>query len=516
MDKEIMKGAQPQTAQEMYNELVSIREPYLERARQSAELTIPALLPQEGQKGLDLPTPWQSLGASAVNTLSSKVTLTLMPPATAFFKFELSNETKQTVNANGPEAMAQVEQTLIELEERVMKNIEGTADRVAISEASKQLIVAGNVLIHQPAKGSMRVFKLNQYVVRRDPSGNPIRIVLKECISPLALPQEILDAAHMSGQASKAADGSLDIYTVIQRENIATFKTYQEINDMVVEGTEGTIPASSMSYLPLRWARSDGEDYGRSHVEEYLGDFNSLEGLERAIVEGSAASAKIVYLRNPGSATSAEEFSHAENGDVVDGSPQDFVVVQAQKFADLQVAQAEAAKLEQRLARAFLMVSSVQRQAERVTAEEIRIMAGELEESLGGIYSTLALELQLPYIKRKMALMSQSGELPQFPPGTLAPTIVTGLAALGRNAEVAKIMSWANACSSVIGPEAFAGSVNSDQLLKKFGTGFGVKVNEIVKSAEQMQQEQQAAQQQSNMQTMGPEVIRAQANKQQQ
>lgn len=47
-----------------------------------------------------------------------------------------------------------------------------------------------------------------------------------------------------------------------------------------------------------------------------------------------------------------------------------------------------------------LLNSAVQRNGERVTAEEIRYVAGELEDTLGGVYSLLSQELQLSLIRR--------------------------------------------------------------------------------------------------------------------
>ena len=69
----------PQTAKSMYDEMTTVRQPYLDRARECAALTIPTLMPPEGSRGQSLPTPWQSAGAMGVNTLSNKMILALMP-----------------------------------------------------------------------------------------------------------------------------------------------------------------------------------------------------------------------------------------------------------------------------------------------------------------------------------------------------------------------------------------------------------------------------------------------------
>ena len=60
------------------------------------------------------------------------------------------------------------------------------------------------------------------------------------------------------------------------------------------------------------------------------------------------------------------------------------------------------------------MARSVQRDAERVTAAEVTLMANELENSLGGIYSILTQEFQLKYLK-KDAHAIRSGKAPKLP-----------------------------------------------------------------------------------------------------
>lgn len=505
---------QHKTAKALYDELVATRAPYLTRARECAELTIPSLMPPEGSRGQSLPTPYQAVGAMGVNSLSNKLVLTLLPPNTPFFRLQMDDKTRAAMREAG--AIGDVEQVLAGYEGSITREIEATADRTAAVEAGRHLVVTGNILVHVPPSGTMKVYKLDQYVVKRDRSGNTLRLVIKETIATSALPPEIAEVAKAEPGYNASASAEVDIYTVVERQSRQMYRVWQEACGKVIPRSQGAVMADAMSYLPLRWSRIDGEDYGRGLAEEYLGDLQSLDGLTKAVIEAAAASAKIVYLRNPGSATTAEEFADAENGDCVDGLENDFKVVQAGKFPDMQASLTLIATLEQRLAKAFLMVASVQRDAERVTAEEIRIMAGDLEDSLGGVYSTLTLEFQLPYVKRKIALMQMQGKLPHFPKGTVAPTIVTGLAALGRNHEVSKMMSWAKACVALVGPEEFARRSNTEALFNILGSAFGVQVSDVVKTEAQLQAQAQAEARQQTMQTLGPEVIKARAAQKQQ
>ena len=88
--------------------------------------------------------------------------------------------------------------------------------------------------------------------------------------------------------------------------------------------------------MPLRMVRVDGESYGRSYVEEYIGDLKSLEGLSQALVESSAASSKMVFLVKPNSSTKKRDIAVARNGDIITGDATDVAVLQANKFYDLQ------------------------------------------------------------------------------------------------------------------------------------------------------------------------------------
>lgn len=502
------------TAKALYSELRVVREPYLTRARDAAELTIPSLMPPDGLRGGDLPNPWQSLGAMGVNNLAAKLLLALMPPNTPFFKFLASDAIEAAFKAAGPDAHAQIEQTMSQLEGKVMTEIEQTADRVAVFEAFKQLVIAGNVLLFLPPSGTARVYKLDQFVVERDPRGNLLRAVIKEMISPLALPPELREAAAREAKEDQREDGAVEIYTCVERMNRDTYLYWQEVCEEKVQSTVSTVPAEYLPFLPLRWARIDGEDYGRGFIEEHIGDLQSADDLQKAIVQGSAAAARLVFLRNPNSALQAKEFTDAENGDVVDGMKDDIHATTLDKYADFKVAMDTASKLEQRLARAFLMVSSIQRDAERVTAEEIRTMATELEDALGGVYSTLSLEFQLPYVKRKLQLMQLQGKFPALPKGSIRPTIVTGMSALGRSHEVIKILQWGKACSEMLTPQVFAQRVSAERLMKKFGIEMSVVVDDIVKTDQEVQQEAAAQMKQERFNALAPAVVQAGAKQQ--
>ena len=492
-----------------YDKLSSDRDIYLERARDAAKYTIPALIPESGHgPSTKLYTPYQGIGARGVNNLASKLLLSLLPPNSPFFAMKLDDFTI-TELAQQEGARAKVDEALNKYERAVMTEIENSGMRAPIFETLKHLIVAGNALMYLPPDGGARVFPLSRYVVKRDPMGAVIEIIIKETRSIASLPEDIkamLEDADDAGLPSdtnhdgKANDNTVDVYTHLYREK-KTYKMYQEVRGVKVPGTEGSYPMDKPPMLALRWTSIDGEDYGRGYIEEYIGDLVSLEGLSKAVLEGTAASAKVVFMVAPNGTTKARDVAKAENGAIISGNPAEVGVLQVGKQADLSVAMSTIQTITERLSYAFLMNSAIRRAGERVTAEEVRYMAGELEDALGGVYSILSQEFQLPLVNRIIARMTRQKKLPALPKGVANPTIVTGLEALGRGHDLNKYQMMMAALQP-LGPEALAQHMNMGDYITRIGTALGIDMGGLIKSEEQLAQEQAAMQEQMQQQQM--------------
>ena len=95
-----------------YEKLATERETFLNRGRECAKLTIPALHPDAGHSSSSiLHTPYQGIGARGVNNLASKLLLSLLPPNTPFFRFVLDDFTAMEL-AQQPGARAQIAEAL--------------------------------------------------------------------------------------------------------------------------------------------------------------------------------------------------------------------------------------------------------------------------------------------------------------------------------------------------------------------------------------------------------------------
>ena len=493
------------TAKQRYDILSSDRSQFLRIAEEGGKVTLPYLIrgEEEYNKGgaKNLKTPWQSVGAKGVVTLTAKLMLALLPPQTSFFKLQLDDSVLQD-GQFPPEAKSELDLSFAKIERTILESIAASSDRVVVHQALKHLVVAGNVLIFMGQQG-LKMYPLNRFVIERDGNGNVIEIITKERISHKLLEKEvppevlqykgIMDVNNPQTDTT-GTDKECDVYTHILRDN-NRFVWHQEVYDYIIPASRGKAPVDITPWLPLRFNTVDGEAYGRGRVEEFLGDLKSLEALSQALVEGSAAASKVIFTVSPSSTTKPQTLASAGNGAIVQGRPDDIGVVQVGKTADFRTAFEMAMQFEKRLSEAFLILNV--RQSERTTAEEVRMTQMELDQQLGGLYSLLTTEFLVPYLNRKLSVFQKTGEIPRLPKDLVKPTIVAGVNALGRGQDRESLGQFLTTIAQTMGPEAILQHINPEEVIKRLAAAQGIDVLNLVRSMQEIQQEQQAMQQQA-------------------
>lgn len=446
-------GLAAEGAKAIYERLKNDRAPYETRAENCAKVTIPSLFPKSSDNAsTDYTTPWQAVGARGLNNLSAKVMLALFPLQT-WMKLKVSEwQAKQLVS--DASQLAVVEQGLGMVERILMSYMEANSYRVTLFELIRQLALAGSALIYLPppdasssAYNPMKLYTLHNHVVQRDTFGNVLQIITLDKVAHAALPADVQGA--LKGKEYKP-DEQVEVYThVYIDEKSGDFLSYQEIDGVEVQGTDGQYPVDACPWIAVRWTKRDGEHYGRSHVEEYLGDLNSLEALHEAMIKFAMVASKIVGLVNPNGITQVRRLTKAQTGDFVAGRKADIEFLQLEKTQDFTVAKATADAIEARLSYVFMLNSAVQRKGERVTAEEIRYVASELEDTLGGVYSILSQELQLPIVRVLLNQLQATQQIPDLPKEAVEPTVSTGVEALGRGQDLDKLNQFLGAMANV-------------------------------------------------------------------
>ena len=509
-------------AQSRYGQLTADRQQFLDTAREAAYLTLPYLLTEDGHtQGGPLHTPWQSVGAKGVNVLASKLMLALFPVNTSFFKLQINDAELEKMPEMPPEVRSEIDLALSKIERTVMQQISETADRVALDNALKHLIVTGNALLYA-GKKALKLYPIDRYVVTRDGDGTVTEILTKEIVDRSLLPKEFHTEPESSradgqmvgpdnlvgedgpkfgvaGRGNKGQSDDAVVYTCVRLQD-GQHKWYQECDGKVIPGTQSSSPLKTSPWMPLRFNHVDGESYGRGRVEEFIGDLKSLESLMRSMVEGSAAAAKVVFVVNPGSTTKPQSLANATNGSIIAGRPDDVSVVQVGKTADFRTVLEMINMLTQRLADAFLVLDV--RKSERTTATEVQATIQELNEQLGGIYSGLTTELLNPYLNRKLFVLQRSGKTPPMPKGLVSPTVVAGLYGIGRGQDKQALVEFVGTLAQSMGPEALAQYVDPTEFIKRLAAASGIDYLNLIKSPETMAKEQQQMQQSQMQQSM--------------
>lgn len=510
-----------------YEKLKADRESWLSAAREAAKYTIPSIAPESSDIKIKrnskkkLATPNQSVGADGVNNLASKVALTLLPPNQTFFKFKADKASiKQMAEEQGEDAeqfATDVNKGLANIEALLLDYQEKFSDRICLGEALKHLYITGNVLlVFEPEKG-LKYYPLNRYVVKRDYSGNVQKVITEEKIAFAELPEkfqdEILkkkldDLILEKEDKHKLEDKEYVLYTKFHRcKN--SWLLHQEVEGLTLEESKGKYPIDVCPIIALRYTRVDGEDYGRGLVEDYFGDISYLDTLALAIKEAALAGSKLIMLVNPNGNTSIRKLSAAKNGDYVSGKAEDVQPLQANKYYDLQTAQAEADKIERRLNRIFCMSAAIQRDAERVTAEEIRQMAAALNEALGNHYALMSKEFQTAYTKITYYHLrrEKKNQIPDLLKDKhIQLTITTGLEALGRTSDLNKLVTFFDMLAKLAQSAQIVGA-KTDKLAEIVAASLNLDTTGMFYTEEEKAQMQQAAQQAELANRAAPNLI---------
>ena len=489
-----------------YEALRRKRDPFLKRARECAELTIPALLPPEGHSEATLlPEPFQGLGARAVVSLSSRLMVAMYPPGKPSFRLDIPPEVR--IQTGSLDVETDVEQGLILSEKLIQAEIERKEWRPATNLVLQYLIVTGNALEQMLPDNTIRIFRLDQYVVSRDMQGYVRELITEEHMAPESLPDNIKPMVS----AEEYSGDRVQILTHLKRQDDGTFKGYQEVGKKKVPGSEGIY--NELPYNALTWTSVIGEDYGRGKVEEHLPDLRGVDALSKSMLDGAAMASRNVTMIRPNAAGGLNlrrRIARANNGDIIVGNPEDIAMLQYQNQAGLQITAQELDRQSRELGLAFLLGSSTVRDSERTTAYEVQRNQEELEGALGGVYSQLNQTMQARRLRRLILQMRENEQLPAWPEGMVEPTILTGLEALGRESDVNRVQAALQFLQGM--PPEVLQYVKWNELLGK--AFYGLNLPDAVRTEaemQEMQQQQQMMQAGGQAMAAGGEEIAAQA-----
>ena len=478
---------------------------------QYASWTLPWAFPPIGTvQSTEMQFSNDSIGAQAVSHLANKLVSVLFPGQRMFFRLRLNTEAEKlirsVINPNGQdsddaekavqEAIADFKDQMVNVEREAQEYMDMVSYRPQAVLAATYIIITGNALMFHPPGRPVQVYNLRDYCIQRDLSGQVIEIMTKECKAfetfiPAIQEQliEYKDKPHRDKDNYSDRD-NITIYTQIKLEDDGKYHVYQCAEHVLLD-TDGAVwTKKELPWIPLTWNLVRGEDYGRGRVADFAGAFHAVNVLSGSLLNIAAIMGDIKFLVNPASTCDVVTLNKSPAGSYHNGKKDDITTIQVDKMSDAQFIATMIDRSEKQIAQAFLLNSQLTRNAERVTAEEIRRDANELETSNGGVYSRQASEWQVPTANIVLHQIDFDG----LDYGII-PQIITGMDSLSRSGELENILIALNSAAVINGvPEDMREYIKKGKLWDVIFRNSQVESSkEFISTEEEVAQERQKA-----------------------
>lgn len=432
---------------------------------------------------------FQSAGAMLANHLASKIASLLFPSTQSFFRLDSAVNPDEMASALAVD-QNELASGLATLENTAYRRIFLRSSYHQLVHAMKLLICTGNCLLYRDsANTNMHAYSMRSYAILRDGSGKVLDIILKERTTVGQLPELLQSTAY----AGREEYDSVCLYTRIKRERrkvTDVFVVTQQADSHALDVRE-EYPEAVCPYIPVTWNLITGENYGRGLVEDYAGDFAKLSELSEALALYEIEACRVLHMAAPGSQADIDSMASEEMGAWVAGDPTKVQAYEAGDYNKIVALTADLTQIFQRLAPAFMYGGNV-RDAERVTAEEIRTQAEEANQSLGGVYSVIADNLHIPLAHILCAEVNPDF-VAEVIAGGLTLSVLTGVAALGRSSDVNKLLQVAQVLGATIPVfTQVSQRLDPERVISKVFEGFGLNIEDYSHTAEELAAKQAA------------------------
>lgn len=467
----------------------------IERSEAYARWTVPAIMPPEGMEGQEQTKGNVPTGARLVNHLANRIVEVLYPISRPFFTVALTPEAKLEIEQElGEEQSGKMQEVVRDatsrLEEVAIRKLKLTEYRPVAILAAKHLIVTGNALLRRMPSGKRVLYPVNRYGVRRDILGMEREVVLSEK-KRFSTFDEAMKAHIREVHPQVKDEDDMELFTLYEKQG-KRWKITQEADGVPLK-TETYLNEADYDLLVLDWSLHPGEHYGRGLVEDYASTFHNIDVCTEALLDLTAITADIKFFVRPGSPLSMDlaALNAAPRGTYWPGNADDISVPEMRARGDLGTINELIGKWEGELAQAFLM-SNV-RDAERVTAAEIRMLANELESAFGGLYSQLAQSWQQREAEYAISQVDFAQEIGKDS-AAFEVLVTTGLESLSREGQIDNLrMAIGDLQMMEAVPEDIRGAMNPLRFAKFVFTNRSVDLNAFLNTPEEMQANQEAA-----------------------
>lgn len=469
------------------------------RTETYARWTIPSVCPEDNTAHTEQDKADVAIGPRLVNHLANKIVDTMFPHDRPFFAVALTPDIRRKLREEmGEDSEAQFAETVrteaAAVEEVAMRKLRLPTYRPQAVEAVKHQIISGNAVIRRLPDDRRSVYGIKDFCIRRDVAGKPLEVLLRDAKTFGALPDDIKQRVK-NVHREYVSDTECVLYTHFKWDGQRWCMT-QGVEDVVIKGSTKYKPVD-VPFLPLVWNLARGENYGRGLVEDHVTPFHQIDVLTKALIDMVGVMADIKFLVDPASVLDVVELNNSARGSYHQGREGDISTPTQQRTLEVAAVSQIIQSLERELAQSFLLNSAGVRDAERVTAEEIRFIAMELESAFGGLYSRLAIEWQQHEAEYAVSQINFNIDLGDSKLSAFEVVVTTGLESLSREGQLDNLrraLSDLQMLDTV--PEELRAAINPRKFASFIFTNHTVKWKEFLFTPEEMTANQEAAMQQ--------------------
>ena len=461
----------------------------IERSEAFSRWTVTAIMPADGGEKVEQIHGNVHVGASLVNHLANKIVDVLFPVSRPFFTVAMTPEAELKLEQEIGDDQAGVMQEQIrdatsKLEKVAMRHLKLTEYRPTAIMVCKHLIITGNALLRRMPAGERVLYPVNRFGVRRDILGNEIEVILADKKMFSTFDEEV-KGQILSVHPQTQPEDTVELLTHYKKDG-KRWAINQEAEGVRIGDTLHQ-SAEDYDLLVLDWTLHPGEHYGRGLVEDHAATFHNIDVTNEAIVDLMAIISDVKFFVKPGSPLSHDlaALNAAPRGTYWPGNADDISIPEMRARGDLSTMIEVVSRWENELKEAFL--KSTVRDAERVTAQEIRMVANELESAFGGLYSQLAMDWQqkeADYAIAQVDLAKEIGALGEM----FEVVVTTGLESLSREGQIDNLrLAIGDLQMMEAVPEDVRGALNPLRFAKFVFTNRSVDLKAFLNTPEEMQ-----------------------------
>lgn len=421
----------------LWTEMSTEKGDLIDRAKQYAKWTLPYLMPENPENRVNQEQIKSSVpnGGKMVNHLANRIVETLFPLSRSFFTLGLSPLARMELEQQSAEDLQQqldeIRQATTNAENIARDHLNLVAYRPVAIEGIKYTLVTGNSLIRRMPSGNRVVYGIDRYCLRRDEEGNPIEAILYAKKKLANFDEGLRDLIKAQHPGMKDHTEAV-LLTHYKKMPDGRWQVMQEAEGVAI-GKAVKYAEKDLDILPLAWNLPSGEHYATGLVEDNAVLFHNIDVVNMAMIDLIGIVSDVKFYIRPGSplSTLIHELNNSPRGAYLPGVEGDIHIPEAKISGNLQHIAGIVERWEKELSEAFLLTQV--RDAERVTAEEIRQVARQLESAFGGIYSRLALNWQQKEAEYLVNKINKDGMIPL---DKFRITVTTGIESLSREGQL--------------------------------------------------------------------------------